>query len=293
MSASARSGASGRCSSRAGTRLLSPQEGDVEEDEAAKKIRSTFDQVGTWHRTPVFVPTVGSQLRADDDAWPYMSISQLSKVGLDVAAEHLHASRVLIDAGELLPFAHRSLLRTALVGAAQTVWLLAADDGAERTRRHRVLLATVYNRHRQYLGGLLTLNALQGEPHDTNTQLVHDHIIGRKNELDTQRAQQGEKANWNDTEAIKEAARACWAKSPKVDVLVQEALLEWQAGSGASHGLVWSALGQAGTSLVTGPDAQGLAVTSAGGSHRRIANAYMLAYCLTSYGWELLRKRGL
>ena len=68
----------------------------MDEDEAAEKIRSTFDQVKIWHRTPLFLPNVGSQLRADDDAWPYMSISQLSKVGLDVAAEHLYASRVLI-----------------------------------------------------------------------------------------------------------------------------------------------------------------------------------------------------
>jgi len=270
-----------------------PQDGDVEEDEAAEKIRSTFEQVEIWHRTPLFLPNVGSQLRADDDAWPYMSISQLSKVGLDEAAEHLYASRVLIEAGELFPFAHRSLLRTALVGATQAVWLLAADDGAERTRRHRVLMATMYQRHRQYLGELMALNDLLGEPHDTNTQLVHDHIVERQDELDKVRVERGEKANWNDTESIKEAARASWAESPKVDALVQEALLEWQAGSGASHGLVWSALGQAGTSPVTGPNAQGLAVISAGGSHLRIANAYMLAYWLTSYGWKLLRKRGL
>ena len=217
----------------------------VNEAEAAEKIRSTFDQVELWHSTPLFVPTVGSQLRADDDTWPYMSISQLSKVGLDVAAEHLYASRLLIDAHELFPFAHRSLLRTALVGAAQTVWLLGDDVPAERTRRHRVLMATMYHRHRQYLAELLTLNDIRGEPHDANTQLVHDHITMRKEELDRLRAQGSEKATWNDTEVIKQAARATWDTHPDVDALVQEALLEWQAGSGASHGLIWSALGQA------------------------------------------------
>jgi hypothetical protein len=50
----------------------------VDEAEAARRIRSTLLQVETWHRAPLFVPNVGSQLRADDDAWPYMSISQLS-----------------------------------------------------------------------------------------------------------------------------------------------------------------------------------------------------------------------
>lgn len=265
----------------------------MDEREAAAKIHSTFDQVQLWHRTPLFVPNVGSQLRADDDEWPYMSISQLSKVGLDVAAEHLYACRVLVEAGELFPFVHRSLLRTALVGATQAVWLLDPDDGSERTRRHRVLMATMYKRHYQYLSELLTLNDLRGEPHDTNTETVHDHVAARKGELEKLRAQYSEKSNWNDTDAIKAAARACWTRSADVENLVQEALLEWQAGSGASHGLVWSALGQEDTKPVTGPDAQGLAVIAAAGSHLRIANAYMLAYHLTDCGWALLRKRGL
>lgn len=75
----------------------------VNEAEAGETIRSTFNQVETWHRTPLFVPNVGSQLRADDDARPYMSISQLSKVGLDVAAEHLYAAGALIRADQLFP----------------------------------------------------------------------------------------------------------------------------------------------------------------------------------------------
>src|SRR4051794_6298255 len=100
---------------------------DPDEERAAQRIRATFDQVKTWHRTPVFVPTPGSELRADDDQWPPLALSQLAKAGLDVAAEHLYASTVLIDAGQVFPFAHRALLRTALLGATQAVWLLADD----------------------------------------------------------------------------------------------------------------------------------------------------------------------
>jgi hypothetical protein len=44
-----------------------------------------------------------------------MALSQLAKAGLDVAAEHLFAIRTLIEAGQVLLIASRSILRTALV----------------------------------------------------------------------------------------------------------------------------------------------------------------------------------
>lgn len=171
--------------------------------------------------------------------------------------------------------------------------MLAPDRADERTRRHRVLMSIMYKRHGQYLSSLQHLTNLNGEPPDANTDLVHRHIQRRSHELEQLRTKRGEKTKWNDTEAIKEAARATWSRLPNADGLVQEALLEWQAGSGASHGLVWSTLGQSGTAPVTGPDAQGLAVTSAAGSYLRIINAYMLAFRLTERGWALLRRRGL
>jgi hypothetical protein len=91
--------------------------GDPQDEAAAEnRIRETFEQVRIWHRTPLFEPSVGAELRLDDEEWPYMATSQLCKSGLDVAAEHLFAIVTLIEAEQVLPFAFRSILRTALVG---------------------------------------------------------------------------------------------------------------------------------------------------------------------------------
>ncbi len=266
---------------------------EMTEADAERKIRETFDQVAIWHRTPLFEPSVGAELRADDDEWPYMAASQMAKSGLDVAAEHLFTIKTLVEAGEVLPMAFRSILRTALVGATQSVWLLAPDEQTERSRRHRVLVAEMYRRHSQYLEALLILNDIQGVPRDQNTETVFDHVANRSDQMGTVRTLAHEKAKWNDTDAIATAAREVWAKEPTVEALVQESLVEWKAGSGASHGLVWPLFGSAGTRVFGSADKHGRIVIEAGESYLRVTNSYMLAYWMTAAGWKLLRRRGL
>lgn len=267
--------------------------GEMTEGDAERKIRATFDQVAIWHGTPLFEPNVGAELRADDDEWPYMAASQMAKSGLDVAAEHLFTIRTLIDAGEILPMAFRSILRTALVGATQSVWLLAPDPQDERSRRHRVLVAEMYRRHGQYLEALLILNDIQAVPRDQNTETVFDHMTKRGDQIGTVRTLAQEKATWNDTDAIATAACEVWANEPNVDELVQESLLEWKAGSGVSHGLVWPLFGSSGTRVIGPADKHGRRVIEAGGSYLRVINSYMLAYWMTAAGGKLLRHRGL
>lgn len=265
----------------------------AEEVAAERRIRETFEQVRTWHRTPLFEPSVGAELRLDDEEWPYLATSQLSKSGLDVAAEHLFTVASLVESGEILPFAFRSILRTALVGSSQAVWLLAPNSLEERTTRLRTLVAEMYRRHEPYLSGLLTLNELMGEPPHENTTKVRDHLSNRAEEMRMLRALANERAKWNDTSAIEEAAKAAFAGRADVDVLVQNASLEWKAGSGVSHGLVWPLLGSTGTRAVGPTDRHGRRVIEARGSLARVENAYKLAYWMTDAGWKLLRRRGL
>lgn len=264
-----------------------------DESAAEARLRETFDQVRLWHRTPLFEPSIGAELRLDDEEWPFLATSQLSKSGLDVAAEHLFVIVNLIDAGQIMPFAFRSILRTALVGSTQAVWLLAPDDRAERATRLRVLVAEMYRRHEPYLDGLLTLNQLMGEPPHADTAMVRAHVRDRAEQVRMLRALAEERGRWNDTDAIEKAAQAAFANKPNVDVLVHEALLEWKAGSGVSHGLVWPLLGSAGTRGVGAVDAHGRRVIEARGSLLRVENAYRLAYGMTDAGWTLLRRRGL
>jgi hypothetical protein len=305
----------------------------IDEAEAERRIRETFDQVEVWHRAPLFTPLLGAQLRADDDEWPHLALSQLAKAGLDVAAEHLFTIRTLVEAGQVLPIAFRSILRTALVGSTQAVWLLESDDLEERTRRHRVLVNEMYRRHGAYLKALLKSDDHSDVVAHENTIKLHTHITKRHSQIGTLRTfadetQQAARAafikdpnvttwtrmatvrerhsqigtlrtfadeteTWEDTRAIEQAARAAFIKDPNVDQLVLEARLEWMAGSGAAHGLVWPLFGTAGTRVLGPADKQGRAVIEAGGSYARVLNAYLLAYWMTAAGWKLLRRRGL
>ena len=219
----------------------------IDETEAERRIRETFDQVEVWHRAPLFTPLVGAQLRADDDEWSHLALSQLAKAGLDVAAEHLFAIRTLVEAGQVLPIAFRSVLRTALVGSTQAVWLLQSDDLEERTRRHRVLVNEMYRRHSAYLKTLLKSNDHSEVKAHQNTIDLYAHITKRHNQIETLRTFADETETWEDTRAIEQAARAAFIHNPNVDQLVLEARLEWMAGSGAAHGLVWPLFGTAGT----------------------------------------------
>jgi|GEM_PF-1326945 hypothetical protein len=265
----------------------------IDEAEAERRIRETFDQVEVWHRAPLFTPLLGAQLRADDDEWPHLALSQLAKAGLDVAAEHLFTIRTLVEAGQVLPIAFRSILRTALVGSTQAVWLLESDDLEERTRRHRVLVNEMYRRHGAYLKALLKSDDHSDVVAHENTIKLHTHITKRHSQIGTLRTFADETETWEDTRAIEQAARAAFIKDPNVDQLVLEARLEWMAGSGAAHGLVWPLFGTAGTRVLGPADKQGRAVIEAGGSYARVLNAYLLAYWMTAAGWKLLRRRGL
>lgn len=222
-------------SGQGGRLTLLPQTVRVATDEveAERRTRETFDQIGVWHLAPLFTPVVGAQFRADDEEWPHLALSQLAKAGLDVAAEHLFAIRTLVEAGQVLPFAFRSILRTALVGATQAVWLLESDDLEERTRRHRVLTNEMYRRHAAYLKALLRSDDPGDEEAHQNTVDLHAHITRRHEQIGTLRTFAGESETWEDTRVIEQAARAAFSNNPNVDQLVLEARLEWMAGSGA------------------------------------------------------------
>ncbi len=253
-------------------------------------LSATFSQVDGWRRSPIRLPDPGSELDIDDQQWQRMPASQLAKVGLDVATDHLWAIKTLIEARQLLTFAYRSVLRTALVGATQTVWLLAPEDRATRVKRARTLVAELYHRHGAYLDQLLKIND-NDKITIRNTRLVREFVHARASQIARIREDAGEKAKWNDTDAIRNAATAAFAAQPNAAQLVEETMCEWMAGSGAAHGLVWPLLGSAGTSSHGQPDEHGRTVIEAHGSLLRIQNAYMAAFRMAEYGWQLLDER--
>lgn len=248
-------------------------------------VRATFPDLDGWHETlsKPYVPQVGSELARDDTDWPPVRLSQVAIMGLGSARDHLHAVRVLIEARELFPFAQSTLIRAALVGAAQAVWVLAPGDSVERLSRGRCIAVHMYAEHGKYVD---LLRGLAPEPHEP-TETVAAVIRQRRSELADLRDGDGQRAVLNTTAMVEEAALAAFG----AEALAKEVLSIWRLTSGATHGFGWSLLGQAGTGQMGPPDSDGLAAFGAGGDIRRIATNYLAAYHLARHGWKLLQER--
>jgi len=259
-------------------------------------IRSTFPTLDLWRTAAgtAFEPVAGSQLRSDDFDWPPAPISVVAHQGLSVATTHLQAIRAHLDPetgpGQLFPTAHDTLCRTALVGAAQAVWLLVSADHRVRLRRHRMLIADMQRGHRQFLRDLQTYAG--AEVHEA-TETVAAHLDTRIQEMNAKRAAACEKAVFNNTEMIRQAAQEVFAGRPDAASLVQAAVLVWRSGSAAAHGFYWQTYGRPGMQQSAGPDANGVAQFVVGGSVQALAEPYLAAYQISALGWKLLRQRGL
>lgn len=255
--------------------------------EALETIQQTLPDLDAWGaRTSVpYRPGPGSALAEDDLGWPPMPLSQCAIAALASCRDHLQAVRVHIDAQNVFPFATRTLLRTAVLAGAQAVWMLAPDSALTRQQRGRTVAAEVYRRHGEFLSDLQSLNGARHAGTDTVATLVAERLA----ELAEQRAAAGERDQWQATKIIESAATATFG-----DTNLVEARVEWRAGSGAAHGLIWSVFGTAALrrSAVHDESADGLTAFAAGGSLDAVANTYMLAYGLARKGWLMMDDLG-
>lgn len=262
----------------------------MDELEAAAVIRGTFDQLDMWRAIEgPFIPGSGSQLEGDDNDWPPMPASQVAWMGVTASLDHLLAIRWHLDPPKggtirLFPFAHQSLCRSALLGAAQSVWVLSPDASSERTKRARTVVAFLQGQHLQYLKGL---QAWAAEPH-AGTDAVAAHVASRIEELAAKRLADNQKSSLKATNMIKDAAEETWEVGP----LAEEIMLAWRAGSGAAHALLWPLFGQQNTVQISGTDVHGRAEFQSGGSFDLIAESFMAAYWMLDRAWTLLRQRG-
>ena len=259
---------------------------DAVDDEAV--VRSTFATLDKWRRIPgPFIPGPGSELVGDDRDWPPFGVSQVAWAGFTVAVEHLQAIRAHIDVQppnrpNLFAFAHQTLARTALVGAASAVWVLAPDDRVKRVERSRTVVTYMQDEHLKYL------RALQGLAEHAGTDAVAAHVAQRQRELSEMRQADGDRAKYETTRIIREAALAGFGD----ERLADEVVAVWRSGSGAAHGLVPSVLGRSSRARTGPADADGRAIITIGGDFELFSNAYMAAYHLTGKGWDLLVRRG-
>lgn len=250
---------------------------------ALDHIRGTFSDLDSWRgrSASVNVPEAGSELATDDLEVISWHTSQLAVAGLGGARNHLQAVRVHIDAHQGFPDATGTLIRGAMLSAAQAVWLLAPEDRATRLKRTRVLVEEVLDNHRKGLADLLKL-----DPEHANTRRVHSHVSQRLDEVRLRRAELDERAEFSNTTLIEQAATATFGKGFDV-----EARAEWRRLSGNAHGLPWAMLGMSGTTRTSEEDPSGFAAFTTGGAFDDFVNPYFIAYRMLQRGWDLYDRR--
>ncbi|MCG2798861.1 MAG: hypothetical protein L6367_10010 [Cellulomonas sp.] len=163
----------------------------------------------------------------------------MARSGFTVAIEHLQAIRAHIDVQvpnrpNLFAFAQQTLARTALIGAATAVWVLAPDGCAKRIERARNVMTYQQDEHHKYP------RVLQSLADHADTDAVTDHVARRQRELAAKRTAGGETAKYETTRIIREAALVAFKTQPLAD----EVVTVWRSGSGAAHGLLFPLLGR-------------------------------------------------
>jgi len=196
-------------------------------------------------RTPLVIAP-GSDLAADDVDGPWPRVSEVIMGSLIAAHDHLVALADHVRSRKLYLYADASLLRTALLSAAQAFWILAPEERAERQRRCRTLAAHDYVEHLKYLKDLSDLQATRtaadataDSTHQQRVATARDAVAATATALEERRAEAGGRAQVIATDVIKHVAAHAFPDDPTT---AMDVLTQWRHGSGAAHGLGWHVL---------------------------------------------------
>ncbi|MFF9011068.1 hypothetical protein ACF087_35505 [Streptomyces goshikiensis] len=175
-----------------------------------------------------------SSLGADDRLFPEFTVSSAAWHGLITAVEHTgFVFTALAATRSMYPSAYYTVLRTALLGAAQAVWVLEPKTRAERQKRALTIAATNADERRKFVNDLPAatdeLRALRDAQAAQQNQVLAD-IDAAAQRLGYAA---GKGALWrlNATDVIKKAAAV------DLDPKVRDApLMFWRMTSGHVHG---------------------------------------------------------
>jgi hypothetical protein len=221
-------------------------------------------------------PERGSLLAVDDSIYPWHAISEAARLSLVTGGEHLRLARTSIEAGQVYPSAHFTVLRGALVGAAQALWILGANEAAERQERGLALIDEMYRQLQLFYGELASTELVAAERAELESQITwcekrRAHVAGVRKT----------KTKLNQTDTIK------WALHHRFsdDQRRSAGKLLWRQMSADAHVLGWSMF-QRGI-VVTPRHHSGMGVLESGGELSHVAEPFVLIHRLLKEGWSL------
>lgn len=259
-----------------------------ERDEIAPRhIEATYSVLDGWRsrsRSPER-PDHGSELETDAHIWNWHPPYEVARQALIAAVQHLNLARAAIEAYQVFPTSHFTVLRGALVGAAQSVWLLAPDDPIERQQRALRVIDEWYRRRTQYNHEVDSTDLSDVDQATLRDQTCH-LIERRKNARQLWTATSTLRADeiLNLTKVINWASADTFSDPAEQS----DAKLLWNLMSGDAHALGWSV---AIRGLDWARDRDGLGVAAAPGDLLDIAQPYVASFRLTKRGWSLFDRR--
>jgi len=248
-------------------------------------IEATFPDLDGWKaraaRDRVERPERGSQLAVDDQVFPHWPISEVARMSLVAAAEHLRLARDAIRAGQLYPSAHFTALRSARVGACQGVWMLRPDDTGTRRERGLTVIAETYHQSSVYYNELAKHDLTTAERADLVDQQTW--LQGRQTQVATLRTGSARLDLTNIV--IPNALDHTFSDKPRRE----EGRRMWRELSADAHVLVWSIAQRS----IFGQAARrtGVAEATAGGDWAELAPAFVASHLLLKEGWSLFDRR--
>jgi len=223
-------------------------------------------------------PESGSDLALDDKIFPHMAISQLARMSLIFSGEHLRLALDALQANQLYPSSHFTVLRGGLAGASQAVWILSPDDSAERRERGLTVLAEMYAQMGKYYDSLAGLSQDEKERLDEQKKWLNVRKAG------VTAARTGS-AGLNLTDVIRASAEATFAGAGQHEAVRRL----WREMSADAHALGWSVFQR---SSFGPPDRRtGIGQAQAPGSPAHVAEAFLASYRLLKHGWSLFDRR--
>jgi hypothetical protein len=192
------------------------------------------------------------------------------------AGEHLRLARDALEARQVYPSAHFTVLRGALVGAAQAVWILGAKDGLERQERGLMLIGEMYGQLRIFYREMESTALSAEDKHQLEDQIGW---------CEQRRAQVKELRRT--AEELNQTKFISWALNHTFtdDRRREAGRLLWRQMSADAHVLGWSVFQRA--TVQTFDRRTGIGVMESGGDLAHLAEPFAAAHLILKEGWSL------
>lgn len=179
---------------------------------------------------------------------------------------------------QLYPSSHFTVLRGALVGASQGVWILSPGDRGERRERGLTVFAEMCSQMGKYY------NSFDGLYPEDRERLDHQKTWLKERRAGVAAVRKGS-ADLNFTDVIRASAVDAFASAGHREAVSRL----WREMSADAHVLGWSVFQR---SSFGPPDRRtGIGQGQASGSPGHVAEAFLASYRMLEHGWSLFDRR--